>query len=571
MQSSVPQINLASSTRRYFTGCLLVVGIVLPFAAKAQTVSQKPAAASQSEASEDTLGRTTPRGTVLGFLSAGRKRDNETAARYLNTHLRGQPAAELAHQLFVVLNLRLSAQLYQLSDRPEGSLADPLHPNLELVGTIPSVSGDVEILLERMDRKGAGPLWLFSSETLKSIPDLYNEVNAVPVESVLPRFLIDTRIGNAHLVEVVIFFVGLPLIYLLIGLLNQLLSRLVGMLGRRVRRSPQLPDPGILPKPVRLLVLAFCIRLLVSHFSVSLLGRQFWSTTAAIITITASVWLLILLNHWFERRIRVRLARRTILGAAAVVRLARSVADVLVVFVGVLFCLHHFGRSPTAVLAGLGVGGIAVALAAQKTLENFIGGTSVILDGVVHIGDMVKLGDMSGTVERIGLRSTRIRTLNRTLVSVPNGQLANANLENIAMRDKFWFHQNLSLRKETSSSQVRSFIESTTKLLTQYPNAEPASVRVSFLRLGAFSLDVEIFAYLFAQDWPRFLQIQGDLLLRVMEILEEACIQMAVQPHSVSLMAPFTTNGDSPQTFGPTLAPDEKPATPRPQAAKRER
>jgi MscS family membrane protein len=572
MRTNPPKKHLAGSIRRYFSWLLLVVGMLFPLAAKAQTIPQLPTAEStQAVAPEDTLGRTTPRGTVLGFLSAARKNDNETATRYLNTRLRGQPAEELAHKLFVVLNQRLSSNLYQLSDRPEGSMADPLQPNLELVGTIPSSNGDVEILLERLDRKNAGSLWLFSNETLKSIPDLYNEVNAVPVASVLPRFLTETKIGNARLFEVVAFFIGMPLFYLLIGLLNRLFSRLVGPLRRRLRRSPQLPDPGTLPRPVRLLVLAFCIRWLLSRFSISLLGRQFWSAIASIITITASVWLFILLNHWFERRIRVRLARRTKRGAVSVVRLARSVVDLLVVFVGVLFALHHFGRSPTAVLAGLGVGGIAVALAAQKTLENFIGGTSVILDDVVRVGDMVQLGDMSGTVERIGMRSTQIRTLNRTLVSVPNGQLASTSLENIAMRDKFWFHQNLSLRKDTSSSQMRSFVESTTKLLTQYPNAEPASARVSFLRLGAFSLDVEIFAYIFAQDWPSFLQIQGELLLRIMEILEEADIHMAVQPYSVNLVAPITTNGDGPQTFGPSFAPDKKHIAPRRDAAKHER
>jgi MscS family membrane protein len=184
---------------------------------------------------------------------------------------------------------------------------------------------------------------------------------------------------------------------------------------------------------------------------------------------------------------------------------------------------------------------------------------------------MIKMGDMRGTVEHIGLRSTQIRTLNRTIVSVPNGQLANASLENITMRDKFWFHQNLSFRKETSSSQIRSFIESTTNLLTQYPNADAASVRVSYLRLGLFSLDVEIFAYIFAQDWPGFLQIQGELLLRVMEILQEADIQMSVQPHSVTLMKPITVNGGSALTFGPSLAPDERLAASRQQRATHER
>ena len=133
-------------------------------------------------------------------------------------------------------------------------------------------------------------------------------------------------------------------------------------------------------------------------------------------------------------------------------RLVRRVADVLVVAAGGLVTLHYFGVDPTAALAGLGIGGIAVALAAQKTLENVIGGLSIIFDQAVRVGDFLKLGDTVGTVDSIGLRSTRIRTLDRTILSVPNGQIANVNIETLSARDKFWFHHFVGLRYETTSS-----------------------------------------------------------------------------------------------------------------------
>jgi MscS family membrane protein len=243
MRSSIPQINLAPYVRRYRSAVLLGLAIVLFYAAKAQTVAPIPVTpTAQAEAPEDTLGRTTPRGAVLGFLAAAGKRDEETAAKYLNTTLRGQPAAELAQRLSVVLNQRLSAKLNHLSNRPEGSLADPLHPNIELVGTISSDKGDVEILLERVDRGKAGSIWLFSRGTLTWIPKLYDEVNAVPVENVLPEFLTEIRIGPFPLFEVLAVFVGVPLFYLLASLLNRLLSRLAGLLRRRLRRKPALRD-----------------------------------------------------------------------------------------------------------------------------------------------------------------------------------------------------------------------------------------------------------------------------------------------------------------------------------------
>lgn len=567
MRTSVPTKHLASSIRRYFSG-LLIVGILFPLAVKAQTVPQHPAAASTpAEAPEDTLGRTTPRGTVLGFLASAGKRDDETAARYLNIRLRGQPAAELAHQLFIVLNRRLSAKLYQLSNRPEGSLADPLQPNLELVGTIPSSKGDLEILLERVDRGKAGSIWLFSRETLHAIPTLYAEVYAVPVESILPEFLTETRIGPFPLFEVLAVFVGMPLFYLLASLLNRLLSRLARLLRWRVRGRLALPNPQLLPIPIRLLALAFFIRWVLSRLSLSLLARQFWSSTATILAIAGSVWLFILLNDWFERLIRVRLARRVKVGLASVVRLGARLVDVLAVFVGVLVALHHFGVKPTAALAGLGIGGIAIALAAQKTLENLFGGTALILDRVMNVGDMVKIGDNKGTIEDVGLRSIRIRTLDRTMVSMPNGYIATVSLENFSARDKYWFHQNLSLRKETSCAQMRSFVEGATNLLTRHSDADQASVRVSFLRVGAFSLDVEIFAYIRAPSWPHFLQVQGELLLQIMEILQDAGIQMAVQAHAVSVMAPTVSDGNSPETLA---VPDRRPTAVSRQGTARE-
>jgi MscS family membrane protein len=225
--------------------------------------------------------------------------------------------------------------------------------------------------------------------------------------------------------------------------------------------------------------------------------------------------------------------------------------DILAIIIGVLVGLYHFGLNPTAALAGLGVGGIAVALAAQKSLENLIGGTSVTLDRVARVGDRVKIADangivVEGMVEDVGLRSTRIRTLDRTVISVPNGRMANANLENVSMRDKFWFHQNLSLNKETTGSQMREFVEELKNLLAQHPAIERGSYRVSFLRLNAFSLDVEIFAYVFAAGWNHFLEIQGELLLRTMELLQSAGIQMSIQPHVVDLTATTAREREDP-------------------------
>ncbi len=514
----------------------------------------------QPEMPKDSLGRSTPRGTVLGFLAVAQKREYEVAAEYLNTRLRGRAAAQLAEQLSVVLDRRLPARLNQLSDKPEGSLLDPLNPDRDLVGTITTANGNVPILLERVDRGKSGPVWLFSSKTLEAIPDIYEEIEVVTVDSVLPGFLVTNRIAGIPLYEWVAFFVGLPAFYILALLLNRLLTPLLGRLRRRWANQADLPNAEVLPRPVRLLLIALAIRWLLSKIGLSLLARQFWSSAATVIAVAAIVWMLILASSRAERYAQHRLRSRNLTGTASVLRLMRRVVDVLVIFAGVLVILYAFGINPTPGLAGLGVGGIAVALAAQKTLENVIAGASLIFDQVVRVGDTLKVGDIVGTVDEIGLRSTRIRTLDRTLVSVPNGQIASMSLETLSVRDKFWFHPTIGLRYETSATQIRSVVDNVRTLLTEHASVEHASVRVRFLGFHSSSLDVDVFAYVYAKDWSHFLEIQEGLLFSIMEIVQEAGTQIAL-PSRVMYLADNLASDRAVLTE--TLQPSRNPVAAR--------
>jgi MscS family membrane protein len=265
------------------------------------------------------------------------------------------------------------------------------------------------------------------------------------------------------------------------------------------------------------------------------LARQFWSTTALMIAIVACMWLLMILNGWGEHYLVWR--RHNISGSASVLRLVRRLIDGMILFAGLLYCLFHFGVNPTAAFAGIGVGGIAVALAAQKTLENVIAGVSLIADQAVRVGDTLKVGDTLGTVEGVGLRSTRIRTLDRTVVSLPNGQIANMSLETLSVRDKYWFHPVVGLRYETNSVQLRSVVANVRRLLTGDSRIESTSVRVRFLRMGAFSLDVDVFAYVNASDWNHFLEIQEELLLSIIDIVQQAGTEIAFPSQTMYVAA----------------------------------
>ena len=119
--------------------------------------------------------------------------------QYLNSGLRDRAAVDLAHKLFEVLDTRLSPRLNDLSDWPEGSLANPLKPNQDIVGTITTADGPMDLVLERVNRGGPGPVWLFSRTTLEAIPDVYDEVDLVAVDWFLPSFLTRPRVAGIRL------------------------------------------------------------------------------------------------------------------------------------------------------------------------------------------------------------------------------------------------------------------------------------------------------------------------------------------------------------------------------------
>jgi MscS family membrane protein len=275
-----------------------------------------------------------------------------------------------------------------------------------------------------------------------------------------------------------------------------------------------------------------------------LLARQFWSTAALFIVVVACVWWLLLLTGSVESYL-IR-HRPTVSGSASVLRLFRRLIDGLLLFGGFLFVLHHFGVNLNAALTGLGVGGIAVALAAQKTLENVIAGVSLIADEAVRVGDFLNLGDVQGTVEGVGLRSTRIRTLDRTVVSLPNGQIATMKVEALSARDKFWFHPALALRYETTRPQAHSILTGVRELLRQHPNVDRASVRVRLIRFGTFSLDIDIFAYISAQTWNDFLEFQEELLFGIISIVREAGTDFAFPTQTLYLASDESHNFSQP-------------------------
>jgi MscS family membrane protein len=469
--------------------------------------------------SEDPLGRSTPYGTVMGFLTAAGNEDYQQASEYLESSLPMKSKIQLARLLNIVLNRGVKVSTDTLSRKPEGNLDVSLSPNLEKVGTAKYEEESLDILLHRVDQKKAAPIWLFSSETLLSIPEAAEQLNPPLVERIFPKKFWGTRIAFLPLQHWIFVLFILPLLLAFSWLLARVLIRIVRpQILRRITELTE-SDAAWFTMPIMLLIFALLLRIL-SPLSAYLHLRIFWHGTGTVLMILALAWLLGRVTK-LARRVQIARLRQTqLLNQIILIEIITWLVQGLLVVFGLLLVLRQLGFELTTAIAGLSIGGVAIAFAAQKTLENLFGTVMVITDQPIRVGDFCLAGNIEGTVESIGLRSTRIRTLNRTLVTIPNGQFSAMSIENLAHRDKFLFRHKFGLRYETTAEQLQHVLKEIRTMLSEYPGVEPTTHRTRFVRFGDSSLDIEVLAYVLTPNWEGFLAAQEDLLIRLMGIIE---------------------------------------------------
>jgi MscS family membrane protein len=249
-------------------------------------------------------------------------------------------------------------------------------------------------------------------------------------------------------------------------------------------------------------------------------GRIFVTSVANVFIIVAAGWLLVRLTKLVAGLKTQQLRQIGLPGRIATVELFSWVLVCVWFTAGLFLMLRNLGFELTAVIAGLGIGGIAFAFAAQKTIENLFGTVTVVADEAIQVGDLCQVGTIEGRIESIGLRTTRIRTLDRAMVSIPNGQLAATSIGNLTHRDKFLFRHNIRLGYESTADQVRQILAEIGKMMLEEAKLEPETVRTRLLRFGDDSLELQAFAYVPTRDEAVFLEIQEELLLRIMDIVE---------------------------------------------------
>ena len=366
------------------------------------------------------------------------------------------------------------------------------------------------------------------------MPAAYQEYEPSFIEAWLPKSLVKGYGERYRLWSWVVMAVAGVAGLFLAALLARLLRLVVYLALRRAPAGLSFASVKGLLRPAHWLIFGATLQLM-SGYLLTLRQRYLGGRLATLLIIAATTWLgVTFMATTIGRWVRT-LERRGTTERVALVRLTGRLLQAVAVVAGVLILLGAVGFNLTPVLAGLGVGGIAVALASQKTLENLFGGMMVIGDSPIRIGHFCRVGTMTGTVEDIGLRSTRIRTLERTVISIPNADLASQSIENFAARDKILFNPVIGLRYETTPEQLRFVLAEMRALLYRHAQIETASARVRLLRFGPSGLQVEIFAYVTVTDYLEFLGIQEDLLLRLMEVIESAGTRLALPSQTTYL------------------------------------
>jgi MscS family membrane protein len=471
---------------------------------------------------KDSLGRSTPQESVFQFLEACHARDYSKALYYLDLRsmspaARAKDGPDLARQLEDLLD-DTPFEITTLSRDPEGDQSDGLGAAFEHLATFQVNGQTLELKLERVELRTGFHVWLVSADSVAIIPKAHQAVAETPFEKKLPQQLVTFEILDTPIWRWIALLGVALVLWMAAGFLSWAIVSAM---------RPLVDAPGF-RGPMRVALVVAGFRAALVFAPPATLSRTFIERALGMIFVLALAWAGAVVVDLITERWRSRLDPRMQAVSYSVLPLGRQVLKLSLFLFAILSVLSVWGYNTTTILAGLGVGGLAVALAAQKTIENLFGGISVIGDRPVLVGDVCRFGDRVGTVMHIGLRSTRIRTPDRTIISVPNAQFSSMELENISGRDKIWFHPTLNLRRDTKSDQLLEVLSSFGKILTEHPKVETGKLPVRFIGVGPYSLDVEVVAYVTTADYDEFLALQQELLLQMLQAVERARTALAV-------------------------------------------
>jgi MscS family membrane protein len=524
-------------TRKWLLPTLTASAALILFAryTPAQILGASNGAQTDPVATSDTLGRDTPRGTVLGFLRAIRNDKPETAISYLQLPpgISKPQAFRFAEELGTILDQGLNTS--GVSNKPEGKVEEG-EPSKDRSNPIHLRNGDVyDLIMIRVSDASGKKIWLVSRETIALVPEMYSQVGFPEIEAKLPDFFVQFSPGGVPLWKWIFSLLLIPVALLIAWLITQLISLLQTFIRRRHGHKDAYRPWRVVLVPVLLIIGLIVHVAMVRRLGMPALYRYYYGHFVSIAIAFSAAWIVWGLIDRATEASRMLISRRGYLSANSFVMLMQRMLKAIVIFGCFLTLLNIFGVDTKAAVAGLGIGGIAIALAAQKTLENLLGGVSVIFDQVLRVGDSCKLGERTGTVEDISLRSTRLRTLEGSVLSIPNGGLATINIENLTERRKILFNPTFNLRYETTPDQLRKVLAEIRALLYSHPQIEQGNCRVRLTALSTYSIDIDVFSYVLGGDFAAFAAIREDLLLRIFDIVHDSGTDFAFPTQTLHL------------------------------------
>jgi MscS family membrane protein len=524
----------------FFPKCIcriavLLVLVVSGLAAPAQTALTQALQPSSKTNAADPLGRTTPSSSVLGFLKSAQNGNYGIAAEYLQMSAahRQSDGEPTATKLKFVLDHAFSGNFSRFNDA-EGTPQEGVPLGRQNLGTISAGDVDADLEMVRVSDPSAGRIWLISSETLAKIPDLYDQVQARQVESKLPEVLVKHQLGGMPLWQWLAMLLAVPIAAGAGWLILAVLEIPLRWWARR-RGQHDVANWKSVSGPAWLLTGTLIHQICAIYLRMPLLPRHYYFQVTRIALIVSATWLVWRAVRWALQRVRARALLRGHAGTGSLMVLGESIVKALIFVLGILAVLSNLGFNMSTALAGLGIGGLAIGFGAQQTIANLFGGVSVLGDEVFRVGDICKFGDRTGIVEDIGLRSTRIRTDERTLVAIPNGTVATINLENLTSRDKILFKTNLGMSSTTKPDHLRFVLAEVRKLLYSHSKVESDSVRVRLVDIAGSSLNIEVFGYILTRDFNEFAAVREDLLLRMLDIMEDTGGSLALPAQTLYL------------------------------------
>jgi len=499
-----------------------------------QILQPSTTVSTSSKTSADQLGRDTPYGTVFGFLQYAERGDYSLAAQYLQlSAARRQTEGEtLAENLKEVMDRTYSGTLG--SKQPEGDLQEGVPPGEQRLGSMSSGDAEAELELVRVSDPSAGKIWLISSDTLAKLPELYDQVEARKLETRLPRWLVKYQPSGMPLWQWLALVLLIPVAAAAGWLVLVVFEVPLRGWARRHGQRELTPWRSV-SGPAWLLAGTAIHRIVVRYLGMPLLQRHYYFEFVEVAAIVGANWILWRMIRWFLQRVRQRALAHGHSGTGSLMLLGERMVKALVVVMALFSILSVLGFNMSTALAGVGIGTLAVGFGAQQTIANLFGGVSVLGDEVIHVGDVCKFGDRTGTVEDIGLRSTRVRTEERTLLAIPNGTVATINVENLSRRDKMLFKTVLGLHLETSPEHVRYVLSEIRGVLSGHPKIETTTARVRLTELASNSINVELVCYVLTRDFDEFAAAREDLLLRILNFVEDSGTRLAMPTQTLYL------------------------------------